>query len=93
MLEVRLESPGNTQMGQMEQLAPPPDKRFAAVEQTAKAGILAGTCMMPILPEPRDDANLRNVVSSGTAQRVVGQSKRPQTSRRLRLPVCAGTNR
>ena len=34
---------------QMENLAPPPEKRFAAMEQIAHAGILTGTCMMPIL--------------------------------------------
>ncbi len=44
----------------MERLAPPPEKRFAAMEQIAEAGILTGTCMMPILPELcDDDANLR----------------------------------
>jgi DNA repair photolyase len=48
---------------QMERLAPPPAKRFAAMEQFAKAGILTGTCMMPILPELCDtDENLEAVV-------------------------------
>jgi hypothetical protein len=47
----------------MERLAPPAEKRFAAMEQIARAGILAGTCMMPILPDPcDDDANLQYVV-------------------------------
>jgi hypothetical protein len=47
----------------MENLAPPPEKRFAAMEQIAKAGILTGTCMMPILPGLcDDDANLEQVV-------------------------------
>ena len=48
---------------QMERLAPPPEKRFAAMEQIAQAGILTGTCMMPILPGLcDDDANLQYVV-------------------------------
>ena len=47
----------------MERLAPPPEKRFAAMEQLARAGILTGTCMMPILPGLcDDDANLQYVV-------------------------------
>jgi hypothetical protein len=51
------------EMRQMERLAPPPEKRFAAMEQLARAGILTGTCMMPILPELcDDDANLQYVV-------------------------------
>jgi hypothetical protein len=57
------DSPGYKQVCQMERLAPPPEKRFAAMERITKAGILAGTCMMPILPNLcDDDANLRNVV-------------------------------
>jgi DNA repair photolyase len=48
---------------QLERLAPPPEKRFAAMEQFAQAGILTGTCMMPILPEMCDtDENLEAVV-------------------------------
>ncbi|MBA4398194.1 MAG: hypothetical protein C0394_12540 [Syntrophus sp. (in: bacteria)] len=47
----------------MEHLAPPPEKRFAAMEEFAKAGILTGTCMMPILPGLCDEkANLEAVV-------------------------------
>jgi DNA repair photolyase len=43
----------------MEQLAPLPQKRFAAMEQIPRAGILTGTCMMPILPGLCDtDENL-----------------------------------
>nr|NIV32902.1 hypothetical protein [Anaerolineae bacterium] len=57
------DSPDYRTVRQMERLAPPPEKRFAAMEQLARAGILVGTCMMPILPELcDDDANLRNVV-------------------------------
>jgi DNA repair photolyase len=48
---------------QLERLAPPPEKRFAAMEQFARAGILTGTCMMPILPDLCDtDENLETVV-------------------------------
>ena len=47
---------------QMENLAPAMEKRFAAMERIAEAGILTGTCMMPILPGLCDDEdNLRNV--------------------------------
>ncbi len=47
----------------MERLAPPLEKRFAAMEQLSRAGILTGTCMMPILPGLcDDDANLQHVV-------------------------------
>lgn len=57
------DSPGYEQVRQMERLAPPPEKRFAAMERIAQAGILTGTCMMPILPKLcDDDANLQNVV-------------------------------
>jgi len=48
---------------QMERLAPTPEKRFAAMEQFANAGILTGTCMMPVLPDLCDtDENLEAVV-------------------------------
>ena len=44
-------------------LAPPRPKRFAAVAQVAKAGILTGTCIMPVLPQLCDnEANLPSVV-------------------------------
>jgi DNA repair photolyase len=57
------DSPGYDQVRRMERLAPPPEKRFAAMERIAQAGILTGTCMMPILPKLcDDDANLRHVV-------------------------------
>ena len=47
---------------QMEHLAPPTAKRFAAMEKIAAAGIPVGTCMMPILPGLCDDnANLEAV--------------------------------
>ena len=57
------DSPGYERVRQMENLAPAMEKRFEAMEQIAQAGMLTGTCMMPILPGLcDDDANLRNVV-------------------------------
>jgi DNA repair photolyase len=56
-------SPNHDLARAMERLAPPVEKRFAAMAQVARAGILTGTCMMPILPGICDvDANLGNVV-------------------------------
>ena len=47
----------------MERLTPAPEKRFAAMEQIARAGLLTGACLMPILPGLcDDDANLEAVV-------------------------------
>jgi DNA repair photolyase len=38
----------------MDNLAPRMEKRFAAMEQIARAGILTGIMLMPILPGPCD---------------------------------------
>jgi hypothetical protein len=47
----------------MERLAPPAEKRFAAMEQLSQAGIQTGICFMPILPGLcDDDANLGTVI-------------------------------
>lgn len=57
------DSPNDPQVRQMEKLAPAAEKRFEAMERFARAGILTGTCFMPILPGVCDDnANLENVV-------------------------------
>ena len=57
------DSPNCERVHCMEPLAPPPQKRFAAMERIARAGILTGTCMMPILPHLCDnDDNLQAVV-------------------------------
>jgi DNA repair photolyase len=57
------DSPNHERVRQMERLAPPAEKRFAAMEAFAKAGILTGACFMPILPGLcDDDANLKAVV-------------------------------
>ncbi len=56
-------SPGYERVCQIERLAPPAEKRFAAMEKIAQAGLMTGTCMMPILPGLCDDeTNLENVV-------------------------------
>jgi hypothetical protein len=47
----------------MENLAPPPEKRFAAMQKLAEAGICTGTSFMPILPGLCDSReNIENVV-------------------------------
>lgn len=47
----------------MEHLAPAVEKRFAAMQAFAEAGILTGACFMPILPGLcDDDANLESVI-------------------------------
>ncbi|MBN1313560.1 MAG: hypothetical protein JXB30_19295 [Anaerolineae bacterium] len=57
------DSPEHNRVRQLERLAPPPEKRFDAMEKFAAAGILTGTCLMPILPGLCDDnANLEAVV-------------------------------
>jgi DNA repair photolyase len=57
------DSPDYQRVHQMENLAPRMEKRFAAMEQIAKSGILTGTSMMPILPGLCDsDENLEAVV-------------------------------
>lgn len=57
------DSPNFTRVCQLEHLAPPSEERFAAMEKFAKAGILTGTCFMPILPGLCDeDANLEAVI-------------------------------
>ena len=48
---------------QMEHLAPPPEKRFKAMEQFALKGIQTGACMMPLLPGLCDtDENLESII-------------------------------
>jgi DNA repair photolyase len=56
-------SPSYPRVRQMERLAPPAEKRYAAMQEFAAAGILTGTCFMPVLPGLcDDDKNLENVV-------------------------------
>jgi DNA repair photolyase len=57
------DSTGYRRVRQMENLAASPEKRFAAMETLAKAGLITGAVMMPILPGLcDDDANLQNMV-------------------------------
>ncbi len=57
------DSPTYERVRQMENLAPRVEKRYAAMERIAKAGILTGACMMPILPGLCDtDENLEATV-------------------------------
>ena len=57
------EAPSYARVREIERLAPPPEKRFAAMAQIARAGILTGTCLMPVLPGlSDDDATLESVV-------------------------------
>jgi hypothetical protein len=57
------DSPDYPRVCQLEHLAPPSEERFAAMEKFARAGILTGTCFMPILPGLCDeDANLEAVI-------------------------------
>jgi DNA repair photolyase len=57
------DSPTYERVRQMENLAPRMEKRYAAMEQIAKGGILTGISMMPILPGLCDtDENLEATV-------------------------------
>ncbi len=57
------EAPSYAAVRLTERLAPAPEKRFAAMERFAGAGMLTGTCLMPILPGiSDDDATLESVV-------------------------------
>ncbi len=56
-------SPNYEKINRIERLAPPPEKRFEAMEKIASAGIMTGTSMMPLLPELcDDDANLEDII-------------------------------
>jgi DNA repair photolyase len=57
------DAPSYPHVRSIERLAPPPEKRFAAMERFAQAGLLTGTCLMPVLPGiSDDDATLESVV-------------------------------
>jgi len=70
MLEVCLEVgfPVSTLSRSPLVLAPPPEKRLPAMEPIARAGTVAGTCMMPILLAPCYDAANLEVVVRWTAE-------------------------
>jgi DNA repair photolyase len=55
--------PSHAQVHAIERLAPLPEKRFEAMARFAAAGLLTGTCLMPVLPGlSDDDATLESVV-------------------------------
>jgi DNA repair photolyase len=57
------DSPGYPRVRTIERLAAPPEKRFAAMQTLAQAGIPTGSVMMPILPGLcDDDENLEAMV-------------------------------
>ena len=57
------DSPNAARVRQLERLTPAPEKRFKAMEQVARAGLVTGACFMPILPGLCDDpATVANVV-------------------------------
>jgi len=57
------DSPHYQEVRRMENLAPALEKRYTTMETFARAGILTGTCFMPILPGLcDDDANLEAVI-------------------------------
>jgi DNA repair photolyase len=57
------DAPSYAHVRSIERLAPPPEKRFAAMARFAQAGLLTGTCLMPVLPGiSDDDATLESVV-------------------------------
>lgn len=62
------DSPEYERVCQMEHLAPPAAKRFAAMQKIAAAGIPVGTCMMPILPGLCDSAENIQAVARWTAE-------------------------
>ena len=62
------ESAEYAHLRQIERLAPPPEKRFQAMEQLAKAGIPTGICMMPILPRLCDTPENIEAVIRWTAE-------------------------
>ena len=62
------DSPGYERVRRMERLAPAPEKRFAAMEQFARAGIATGTCLMPVLPGLCDDDDNLECVIRWTAE-------------------------
>jgi DNA repair photolyase len=58
------DAPSAGRVREIERLAPPAEKRFAAMAQIAQRGILTGTCLMPVLPGlSDDDETLRSVVA------------------------------
>ncbi|MEW6568453.1 MAG: radical SAM protein [Chloroflexota bacterium] len=49
------DSPNHEWVRRLEGLAPPAERRFAAMRRLADAGLMTGTCAMPLLPALCDD--------------------------------------
>jgi DNA repair photolyase len=62
------DSPGYMHTSHMEGLAPTAEKRFVAMEQIAKEGILTGTVAMPLLPGLCDDDHNLQALALWTAR-------------------------
>jgi len=60
-------SPHTEEISRMERLAPPPEKRFEAMETLSKAGIRTGICFIPILPGLCDTQENLELVIKTTA--------------------------
>jgi DNA repair photolyase len=57
------DSPNAARVRQLERLTPAPARRFQAMQQVSRAGLVAGACFMPVLPGLCDDpATIDNVV-------------------------------
>ncbi len=61
-------SPEYIRTARMEGLAPKAEKRFDAMEQFARTGILTGTCAMPLMPGICDDDQNLQALANWTAQ-------------------------
>ncbi len=61
------DSPNHNIASRMENLAPKVEQRFKAMREFADAGILTGTCFMPVLPGICDDTTNINAVVRWTA--------------------------
>jgi hypothetical protein len=58
------DAPSAGRVREIERLAPPAEKRFEAMAEIARRGIVTGTCLMPVLPGlSDDDETLRRVVA------------------------------
>ncbi len=62
------DAPGAARVRRIENLAPVAEKRFAAMEKFAAAGITTGTCAMPLLPELCDDEATLELLVRQTAE-------------------------
>lgn len=61
------ESPNADRVREMERLSPPAEKRFRAMQRLAEAGLVVGTCAMPLLPGLCDDEKTLESIVRWTA--------------------------